>query len=95
MRPASVSVHIERLVLDEGVGRAPNDSQLIGAAIQAELKRLLGANPTAAPDGSNKADRSRPMMHKAGPTALGGAIASAVHQHMGSSALAPRNEPTP
>jgi hypothetical protein len=94
VRPTSITVHIERLVLD-GPGLAQVDGELVGTAVQAELERLFAANPTAAPVESSKAARSRPMIHTADPAALGGAIASAVHERAGALAQAAESESMP
>ena len=39
----SVRLHIERLVVDAGLGAAGTDSQILRESIEAELARLLGS----------------------------------------------------
>lgn len=86
MRPDSVTVHIERLVLD-GVLVGTHGSEPIGAAVQSGLRRLLLHDATAphprSDEPSSTMHAPAVMVPARGDSAqLGDAIARAVHQGM-------------
>jgi hypothetical protein len=97
MRPADVTVHIERLVIHRDPGAAPH-GELVGAAVRAGLERLLVSGWTPAEKRSREAAGDGPDAASAGgdTAALGDVIARAVHERMGSvaelAALRPAGE---
>jgi hypothetical protein len=82
VRPVGITVHVERLVLD-GVPVGAHDAELVGAAVQAGLGRMLGAGATEphAPPGEADAP-SVTVPARADPERLGDAIARAIHQRI-------------
>jgi hypothetical protein len=81
MRPASISVHVDHLVLD-GVPVTADDGERVGAAVQAGLVRLLGADTALAQAPAGAADEALTVPAHADPSRLGDAIARAVHQRV-------------
>jgi hypothetical protein len=76
--PASVTVHIERLVLDGDVG-TPRDGERVAAAVRAGLERLFDVDTTTTGGPGDGAARPRPGDD---PMVLGDAIARAVHHRI-------------
>jgi hypothetical protein len=83
----NIQVHIERLVLD-GLSVAPSQGQLVQAAVEAELARLLasGSLATALSTGAAlpvlRAGTIQLAAHHT-PAQLGGQIAGAVYSGIG------------
>lgn len=84
---ASISLHIERLVL-EGVALGPGQERLVRAAAEAELARLLGAGGLAAGLRAGGALAGLPagalrVEAAGGPAELGRQIARSVYGGIG------------
>lgn len=88
-----IRLHIERLVIDEVVLGAAGDARQLGAAVEAELTRLLGEGGLSAdlaaggavgalPEGTMDAQRSGPGSRSTA-TSLGDRIANAVFGRIG------------
>jgi hypothetical protein len=78
----TIRVHIERLIL-EGLPSGPLDTAQLGAAVQAELGRLLGEaglHPGLAAGGTFRSIEGAPLTAPAGRAGpLGVQIAGAIH----------------
>lgn len=85
----SISLHIERLVL-EGLALGPGQGRLVGAVVEAELARLVGAGGLAA---ELRGGVALPSLgagalvpgHDEGPEAMGQRIARAIYAGIGAS----------
>jgi hypothetical protein len=80
-RPARINLHVERLVLD-GVPGVEGRGAALRAAVEAELVRLLAADPSGASllrSMAVPALRAAPVAADPSPQGFGAAIASSVH----------------
>lgn len=75
----SVKLHIDRLVVDAGLGAAGTDTHVLGEAIAAELSRLLGEEGVGWASSDARRVEAPAVTVQRGPEALGAEVARAIH----------------